>query len=360
MPSCTEFCAGSDICCITSFGGSLGPTQTLLGDTDQVVVGVTIKYSLPTNIVPGSVYGITEIYCALAIDVVNNKNSSKVITIDTTIPDGALSYTYMVPPQYALSYAVVQIGLLQKTLISNGGLGLGIQQIQFISRKFADKSVDTNSSALFPPTILSGQTLSQVNVGCTGNNLFVRGISWNVVSTSGDNGIYNRMGQLQFSCYDYTSVISLTEYFVGCCAGKNTWGCNKYIPQSTDCDAYISDYCKSHSEYLLCGCINSPVSNPECIDVRCANSTVAYRTNDMNIKGGCDNIETTCLDYTLLDDGKYLAHGKQPPLNCTTNTLNYIYFGIIILVILIALVLSSHHTKLPPTELPHLPDITQF
>lgn len=120
----------------------------------------------------------------------------------------------------------------------------------------------------------------------------------------------------------------------------DAFGVCKATP-SAICDAKIRAYCKQSDTQNdpLCGCVNSPSTNPTCNDVRCT-AAAAYRpTGSTSV---CPSAPITCAEWALLGNGKHLDPRVTPPAGSCgapvsalpiTNTVMIIVMIIIVVIL---------------------------
>jgi hypothetical protein len=118
------------------------------------------------------------------------------------------------------------------------------------------------------------------------------------------------------------------------------------------CDKAVKEYCHQVGSQLndpVCGCVNSPSTNPMCNDSRCTSSSAYRPTGWVPI---CPNAPITCAEWALLDSGKHVdskailpAGGCGAPQSALpiTNTVMIVFM--IILVAVLALIVRRNAAR---------------
>ena len=161
--------------------------------------------------------------------------------------------------------------------------------------------------------------------------------------------------------------------FMKCCTGapdRSPWCAAAGLSSSSKgtCDAPMAAYCLVKSTDKACACVNSPVQNPGCLDVRCASSPAAYRlagqleygASPVPQRAPCSDLNVTCEQASMLG-GNLVPGYASPSCGPSRRTVALL---MVVLFVLLALSLArggGRRTKnMPPpgaAQMMGLPDL---
>lgn len=254
------------------------------------------------------------------------------------------------PPEYKIMKYLAPGGHalcgIEVVMAMSGEASPGLRQLRLMALPLQNKSVDPVFSDYIPKTAGPGRLTSRLLTCCEGSvNYFVQSIGTAIVCLDHQSLV----GALSIACSDFSEVFNPSaDKIMSCCLNTpprdgiaKCWG---YTPGRSRCDRFMTSYCYGRPSYE-CGCVNSPVGVPQCLDARCADQPRAYRTRSMY--DDCSNVQVTCDDMRALGGGQYLARGLTPPSGCGAgggNSNTILLVAIIIIVAVVAIGLANTPT----------------
>lgn len=424
-------CGGTTDSCKWNYPGSTGMAVSGQAPQADVVVGVTVVYAAPYTttpsnpiipvggspacvhnsncavgmdcvggvcvtpappvIIPGVVYGVTQLLCASAEKVASGSNTpTKTVDLSVKVPLGSKVLTATLSAASG-AYALDGFSIAYS---DDGATQLAATYRQFAHGVPAGSRTQT---AYLPATATAGSL--QATIGCSSSSydLYLSGLGEAQSSSSWSMsvaGFVPQVGALNVGCTDFSDVFQMPDKnMVACCKGGGHncwWGPGKgYLPQTKACDAVMAQHCRplcagGSCTDPACNCLGSPLAadgTAQCFDAGCADDSSAYRTKSMYNDPKCPGKNLTCAEYAALGAAN-VAKGVVLPMGCggspgpppagggifgwlKKNPIWAVVFVVFVILLAFALMPSSGGgsgkvPKLPPGALPKLPSLGEM
>ncbi len=309
---------------------------------------------------PGAVNGITAYYCASADSVFAGSGAApRRAPTGIALPGNPKAATFLCPTSQALTGATAWVNPAGDTE------QIRLQCTQFAAGTPAGASSPPYPSTRMPKSLATPTTLS--TLGTPPAALFVNALAQGWAASQGDP-----ISALAFGCTDYQDEFdSSSARRFACCTGTaaNPQFCQGYAAQTSACDSFMTQFCETDCSpaggclHTQCGCLGSPVGQPECYDSRCADTPRAYMTAQMVTQKPSCPTTVSCPIWQALGNGQFLAKEITPPVGClpppgpTISPAAIIAFIVVVifLIFLAGVVGSSASAKKAPIFAPPPP-----